>query len=104
MFDTNILITVVISSLITYGSMKIPGLVKQMMESNLMVKYGGIVKNTYKLLDPLVAASLKGDGAKVTYQTIKDKVMQAASSGLLEEDIDAIANYVVEKFDLEKVL
>ena len=62
-------------------------------------KYGSIIEKTFSIIDP-VAGQLIGsyDGSTVQ-EAIKLAVARVADSDLNDEDVAAIATYVVQKFD-----
>ena len=62
-------------------------------------KYGSIIEKTFAIIDP-VAGQLIGsyDGSTVQ-EAIKLAVARVADSDLNDEDVAAIATYVVQKFD-----
>lgn len=62
-------------------------------------KYGSIIEKTFSIIDP-VAGQLIGsyDGSTVQ-EAIKLAVARVADSDLNDEDVAAIATYVIQKFD-----
>ena len=62
-------------------------------------KYGSIIEKTFAIIDP-VAGQLIGsyDGSTVQ-EAIKLAVARVADSDLNDEDVAAIATYVIQKFD-----
>ena len=62
-------------------------------------RYGFIIEKTFSVLDP-VAGQLIGnyDGSTVQ-EAIKLTVARVSDSDLSDEDVAAIANYVLQKFD-----
>ena len=62
-------------------------------------KYGSIIEKTFSIIDP-VAGQLIGsyDGSTVQ-EAIKLAVARVADSDLDDEDVAAIATYVIQKFD-----
>ena len=62
-------------------------------------KYGSIIEKTFAIVDP-VAGQLIGsyDGSTVQ-EAIKLAVARVADSDLNDEDVAAIATYVIQKFD-----
>lgn len=68
--------------------------------ATLFVKrYGSIIEKTFSIIDP-VAGQLIGsyDGSTVQ-EAIKLAVARVADSDLDDEDVAAIATYVIQKFD-----
>ena len=93
MFET--IIAVVGGALVSaavFGLRKIGGML-------FVSKYGSIIEKTFSVLDP-VAGQLIGnyDGSTVQ-EAIKLTVARVSDSDLSDEDVAAIANYVIQKFD-----
>ena len=93
MFET--IIAVIGGALVSaaaFGLRKVGGML-------FVSKYGSIIEKTFAIIDP-VAGQLIGnyDGSTVQ-EAIKLAVARVADSDLNDEDVAAIATYVIQKFD-----